>query len=93
MPSPSLTFAILVATLYGSLAHLLLGGDSTTLIFDILTSWLGFTLGQAIGQIMGITVLSIGSTYMLAGSLGAVIAVATKRLLARRRQGQVDRSS
>ena len=94
MPSPSLTLAILLATLYGSLAHLLLGGDGAMLAFDILTSLLGFALGQAIGQIMGITALSIGSTYVLAGSLGALIAIVTKRLLARRRRGQsvLDRS-
>jgi uncharacterized membrane protein YeaQ/YmgE (transglycosylase-associated protein family) len=84
MPSPSLTFALLLATLYGSLAHLLLGGDGATLLFDIVTAWLGFALGQAVGLIVGITALSIGSTYVLAGTLGAVIALATKRLLARR---------
>ena len=88
MPSPSLTFALLLATFYGSLAHFLLGGDGPTLMFDIVTAWLGFALGQAVGQILGITALSIGSTYVLAGSLGAMIAVVTKRLLARRRTSQ-----
>lgn len=85
MPSPSLTFALLLATLYGALTHMALGGNGSTLLSDIVTSWLGFALGQGVGLIIGLTALSIGSTYILAGTLGAVIALATKRVLARRR--------
>lgn len=90
MPSPSLTFAFLLATLLGAVVHLALGGDGGTLALDIVTAWVGFGLGQAIGQIMGIAALNIGPTYVLAGSLGALIAVAAKRILtrARRSHGQ-----
>lgn len=86
MPSPSLTFALMLGAFYGALAHLALGGDGSTLLLDIVTAWVGFGLGQAVGQIMGISVLNIGSTYVLVGSLGALIAVVTKRLLTRRRR-------
>jgi uncharacterized membrane protein YeaQ/YmgE (transglycosylase-associated protein family) len=88
MPSPSLTFDLLLSTLYGSLTQFIFGGDSTTLVTDIVTSWLGFALGQAVGQIVGLSVLSIGSTYVVAGTLGSIIALVTKRLLARRRRVQ-----
>lgn len=79
--SPSLTFGLLVATLYGALAHLILGGDGRRLLAFIVASWIGFAIGQGVGEVMVIRVLAIGPTNMLAASLGALLAVATVAVL------------
>lgn len=83
--SPSFTFGILLATLYAALAHLILGGGGRVLLFYITASWIGFALGQAIGEVMEIHVLAIGPTNILTATLGAWIALATMAFLSARR--------
>ncbi len=79
--SPSFTFGLLIATLYGALAHLILGGDGRRLLAFIAASWTGFAIGQGVGEVMDIRVLAIGPTNMLTASLGALLAVATVTVL------------
>src|SRR5262249_27041139 len=43
MPSPSVTFGFILATLYGALFHLVLGGNARQLALYLLAGWLGFT--------------------------------------------------
>ncbi len=83
MISPGLTFGVILATLYGACAHLLLGGDGRRLLFNILAAALGFGLGQAAGQVMSIHALSIGPINLLAGTLGSWIALGALALLSR----------
>ncbi len=75
----------MLATFYGALAHLILGGDGRTLLIDILAAWLGFAIGQGVGQVMEIHVLNIGPTNVLTGTLGAFIALATTAVLSAQR--------
>lgn len=75
--APAFAFAMLLATLYGALAHLLVGGSFRTLSLVILASWLGFSLGHGIGGILQIEALTIGAVNVFAGTLGALVAVTT----------------
>lgn len=83
--SPSGTLGLLFATFCGTLAHLILDGGGRSLLMLILAAWVGFALGQAVGEIMDIATLSIGPTRVFTGVLGALVAIATARLLMARR--------
>jgi hypothetical protein len=73
MPSPAIVFSFLLATLYGSVFHWVVGGDARRLALLLLASWLGFTLGQALGE--GLALWRIGTVNMMSASLGAVLAL------------------
>jgi uncharacterized membrane protein YeaQ/YmgE (transglycosylase-associated protein family) len=73
--SPSLTFSIILATLYGMLAHLILGGDFGALVTYTLAAFIGFAIGQGVGEVMDVRALAIGPTNVLAASLGSLIAI------------------
>ena len=75
----------MVATLIGSLAHLIVGGNGRRLLLMILAAWIGFGLGQMIASLMGITILSIGALNILTGSIGALIAAIAVAILSARR--------
>jgi hypothetical protein len=75
MPDPIFTFAFVVATLIGALFHLIIGGDARRLAFFLVASWLGFAMGQALGNSMDIQLLMIGQLRMFAASTGALFAL------------------
>jgi len=86
--SPAFSFGFLLATLYGALAHLIFGGDGGRLLTDISASWAGFAIGQAVGDVFGIFVGSIGPVHITIATTGAIMAVAVARLLLPRQQSQ-----
>ena len=81
IPSPSVTFGFILATLYGAAFHLLLGGDARRLALFLLSSWLGFTLGHIFGVIFAVDVLSIGPLHTFSATLGALLALFAARFL------------
>jgi hypothetical protein len=83
--SPSFTFGLIVAIFVGSLAHLIMNGSGRRLLVLLLSSGIGFALGDGLGSIMGINVLVIGDLNMLTGSLGSLIGVTTAIILTSRR--------
>jgi hypothetical protein len=83
--SPAFTFGLLLATLYGALTHLILGGEVRLLLVYILASWVGFGIGQGIGQVMAIRLLAIGQINVLTATLGSLIALATTVFLSQGR--------
>ncbi len=94
MPSPILTFSFILATLYGAAFHVILGGDARRLVIFLLTSWIGFALGQFVGVTFGIDAFSIGALRVVSASLGALVAlVAISFLTSRRMRKRAARSS
>lgn len=85
MISPAFTVGALLATLYGALVHLILGGDGRRLIATIIAAWVGFSLGQAIAQIMEVHVMGVGSLNLLSASIGALLAAVMTVFLSARR--------
>lgn len=85
MPSPTLTFAFILATLYGAAFHLILGGDARRLVFFLLSSWIGFGLGQMAGVTLQIDVFDIGALRIVSATLGAFIALIVATLLSAQR--------
>ena len=81
MPSPTLTFAFILATLYGAAFHLIFGGEARRLALFLLSSWIGFGLGQLVGIIFRVDLFNIGALRIVSASLGAMIALIAVLLL------------
>jgi hypothetical protein len=83
MPSPSVVFSFILATLYGAAFHLVSGGDARRLALFLLAAWLGFALGHSLGEVVGMTLLDIGPLHMLTATIGAWLALVVARILTR----------
>jgi hypothetical protein len=83
MPSPSVVFSFILATLYGAAFHFVSGGDARRLALFLLAAWLGFGLGHTFGDMIGMTMLDIGPLHMLSATVGAWLALVVARLLTR----------
>jgi len=75
VPGPTLTFAFIVATLYGALFHLIVGGDARRLALFLLAGWLGFAVGHMLGVTLQIDILNIGALRVFSATIGALIAL------------------
>jgi len=73
LPGPTLTFGFILATLLGSLFHLILGGDVRRLAAFLVAGWVGFGIGHLLGVNLGIDVLSIGSLRTVPAVFGAIV--------------------
>jgi hypothetical protein len=77
-----LLLAFTLATLYGAGFHLWQGGGARRLALFLLAGWLGFALGQWVGEALSIRVLMIGALHWLTATLGSVLALFAARWLA-----------
>lgn len=75
MPSPALIFSFILATLYGSVTHLVVGGDARRLALLLLAGWLGFALGQMLGELLSFSAMTIGQVHLGSATVGAGIAL------------------
>ena len=83
MPQPSLVFSFILATLYGAAFHFVSGGDARRLALFLLAAWLGFALGQAVGDTLALDLLDIGPLHILPATAGAWLALVVARVLTR----------
>ena len=72
MPNPVFVFAFIIATMYGLGFHVILGGNARRMVLFVVTSWVGFLLGQYVGGYLEISVLRIGVIHLLPASATAV---------------------
>ena len=72
MPNPVFVFAFVIATMYGLGFHVVLGGNARRMVLFIVTSWVGFLLGQYIGGYLDISLLRIGVIHLAPASVTAV---------------------
>ena len=68
MPNPVIVFACIVATMYGLAFHVVMGGDARRLVLFVVTSWIGFLLGQYIGGSLNLELLRMGTLHLLPAS-------------------------
>ncbi len=72
MPNPVFVFAFIIATMYGLGFHVALGGNARRLVLFIVTSWVGFLLGQYIGGYLDLPILRMGVIHLLPASVTTV---------------------
>ena len=83
MLSPAVTFGLLIASLFGAVAHLLIGGSGRLLAFALMISCAGFAMGQAISEILVIRVALVGQLNVLTGSLSSFLGLVSMAFLIR----------
>jgi len=90
--SPALTLGIFITLMFGSLAHLIVGGDGHKLAIYLMGAGIGCALGQAAGQIMGVHTLAVGQINLLSCLLGSGIGVTASGLIASNRLARLLRN-
>ncbi len=80
-----LVLGFLLATIYGAVFHLFVGGPARRIILYVLASWVGFTIGHFVGDLLGIELLKLGAIHLFSASLGAWIALISSWILERSR--------
>jgi uncharacterized membrane protein YeaQ/YmgE (transglycosylase-associated protein family) len=81
IPGPTLTFAFIIATLFGAVFHIIVGGDAKRLALFLLSGWIGFGLGQFAGILFEIDFFPIGELLIIPAALGAVVALLVAHIL------------
>lgn len=86
MTFPAITFGFILATLYGAVFHLLVGGDARRLALYLVTAWLAFAAGQVLGTVLALQVLKIGTLQLFTATMTTLLALIAMSLIARRRR-------
>ncbi len=81
MPTPAVTFGFILATIYGAVFHLVVGGDIRRLALYLLAGWLGFAVGDLTGALLDVTLFKTGQIHMLSATVGAWTALFAARML------------
>lgn len=72
MPNPIIIFAFVIASMLGLGFHVIMGGNARRMVLFVVTSWLGFLLGQYIGGFLGLSLFKIGVVHLLPASVAAI---------------------
>lgn len=72
MTIPSLIFALLIASLYGALYHLIRGGGLGRLLLFLIFGWTGFAAGHFLGIWRGWILLPVGELNLGLSTLGSI---------------------
>jgi hypothetical protein len=81
MLSPSLFLAGLLSSAYASLFHIWKGRNLTDLLLYLVAAWLGFGLGQLVGEAHGLGLFTVGPLHVVEGTFFAWFLLFTVRWL------------
>jgi uncharacterized membrane protein YeaQ/YmgE (transglycosylase-associated protein family) len=76
MSIPTLFLGLLLSTLYGALFHLWRGGNAGRLLLYLVLAWIGFWLGQLIGNYLNLSFDALGQLHIVIATLGSLIFLA-----------------
>lgn len=76
MTIPSLLFALLIASLYGALYHLIRGGGLGRLLLFLIFGWAGFAFGHLFGVWRGWVLMPLGELNLGLSTLGSLFLLA-----------------
>ncbi len=86
MITPALTFGFIVATLLGSIFHLIVGGDTRRYALFLIAAWFGFAMGHFLGVVFQINIINIGLIRAFTAFWGAFAALFVAMILSSNRQ-------
>jgi hypothetical protein len=66
---------VLLASIYGAAFHLLFGGPIKRIVLYLFAAWLGFFIGQFVGDFLNLELLKIGKIHLVSASVGAWVAL------------------
>ena len=90
MTTPSLVFALLIASLYGALYHLIRGGGLGRLLLFLIFGWTGFVVGHLVGNWQGWILIPLGELNLGMSTLGSFIFLVGGDWVSRIRIGDVQ---
>ena len=70
---PAILFALLIASLYGLLYHLIRNGGAGRLLLYLLFSWAGFALGHLLGAWLEFWLFPLGALNLGMSTLGSLL--------------------
>jgi uncharacterized membrane protein YeaQ/YmgE (transglycosylase-associated protein family) len=76
MSIPTLFLGLILSTLYGAIFHLWRGGNAGRLLLYLLLSWIGFWIGQLVGNLLNVSFDTIGQLHLVTATLGSLIFLA-----------------
>jgi uncharacterized membrane protein YeaQ/YmgE (transglycosylase-associated protein family) len=76
MSIPTLFLGLILSTTYGALFHLWRGGNAGRLLLYLILAWIGFWLGQFIGNYLKLTFDTLGQLHLVSATLGSLIFLA-----------------
>jgi hypothetical protein len=73
MTIPSLVFALLIASLYGALYHLIRGGGLGRLLLFLIFGWAGFAAGHLVGIWRDWILIPLGELNLGMSTIGSLV--------------------
>jgi uncharacterized membrane protein YeaQ/YmgE (transglycosylase-associated protein family) len=73
MSLSSILMGIIISSIYGAVFHLIVSGNLGRLLLYILLAWIGFWIGQIVGNHFGWTFLSLGVLRLGTATIGSVV--------------------
>ncbi len=70
-----LVLGLFLATAYGAIFHLIMGGPPRKIALYVISSWIGFIVGHFAGAWFGLDLFRLGTIYLLSASIGAWLAI------------------
>ena len=89
MTIPSLIFALLIASLYGALYHLIRGGGPGRIFLYLLFSWVGFAIGHLVGVSQEWVLIPLGQLNVGLSTVGSLIFLLLGDWITRIRMGDL----
>lgn len=77
-----LVLGFLLASAYGALFHLIFGGPIRRILVYLAAAWLGFLIGQFLGDFLNFELLKLGKIHLVSASVGAWLLLLAARWLA-----------
>ena len=71
--SPPLVLSLIIASAYAAFFNLWQGGSARDLLIYLLACWLGFAIGELVGDFVGLDILMIGQIHILEGTFGSLL--------------------
>jgi len=73
MSIPFFFLGLVLSTLYGALFHLWRGGNAGRLLLYLIVAWIGFWIGQLIGNMLNISFDTLGQLHVVSATLGSIV--------------------
>ena len=73
MTLPSIILGFFISSLYGAIFHLWRGGDGAKLFLYLIFSWIGFWLGQIVGDTFGLSIVNVGPLHLGTATIGSLV--------------------
>ncbi len=79
--SPPLILSLIIASAYAAIFSLWQRGSARDLLIYLPACWLGFAIGELIGDAVGLDILMIGQIHAVEGTFGSMLLLFLARWL------------